>query len=87
MLMRNDTTMGWERIGGPESVATTPDQQKVLDAIRKSGEARPKDVHDLTGLAPQYIQNTLAKLIQATKIERTQYGKYRVFNPFGDENV
>lgn len=83
-LVKDTNSQRWSYSGDGSVLARTPEQQKVLDAIKHLIEARPKDIAEFTGLDHQYCKKTVGNLIKQGLIRRTKYGRYSTDDPFGD---
>lgn len=84
LLARNKESLGWDRIGGAEINTRTPEQQRIIKTIKSLESASPKDIADQSGLDPQYIKNTLPKLMRQGFLAKVAHGKYQVVEIFGD---
>jgi len=67
----------WTLEGDANKFLSTSLQQQVLDALR-SGLQTPKDISDLTEIAPRSVSQMLLRLMYADRVERFAYGKYRL---------
>jgi len=83
-LVKDTNSQRWSYSGDGSVLARTPEQQKVLDAIKQLIEASPKDVAEFTGLDHQYCKKTVGNLIKQGLIRRTKYGHYSTNDPYAD---
>lgn len=81
-LTRNTDTMAWSYAGNGQSLARTPEQQKVLDTIKRLKTASPKEVAEDTGLGGDYCKKAVGRLLQQGLINRVEYGRYTVNEVF-----
>lgn len=71
--------LSWIIEGDVTQIQSTENQQKIYDAIKNSEKkVGPKKISELTGLDYSYVRNTLKKLLDKGKIEKTGRGQYEL---------
>jgi hypothetical protein len=67
----------WSIVGAAHEVASTGERQAILDALRQSANPlTARDISDLTGKKYDAVRRSLARMAQASEVEKTGRGLY-----------
>jgi hypothetical protein len=67
----------WNVVGAAYEVASTSERQAILDVLRQSANPlNAREISDLTGKKYDAVRRSLARMAQASEIEKTGRGQY-----------
>jgi len=61
-----------------ESFEPTPQQERVLDVLKREQRANPLRVRDVTGMEKQRVNDALGSLVDAGWVRRVNRGLYEL---------